>query len=92
MGRKQLEVPGTERETHPDVAKAAEKYIEARDARMELTKAEVETKNALVGLMKEHKLETYEDDDFIVTFEADVQEKIKAKRRAVVDGEIEVEA
>lgn len=91
MGKKQAELKGMERAVHEDVAKAAEKYIEARDARMELTKAEVATKNDLVGLMKEHKLETYEDDDFIVNFEADVQEKIKAKRRAVATADIEVE-
>lgn len=92
MGRKQAELAGLERPTHPDVADAAEKYIEARDARMELTKREVATRNELVAIMKKHELPEYEDDDFIVTFEAEQKETIKAKRRAVTDGEIEVEA
>ena len=93
MGKRQKEIPGTERPGYDEeIAKLAEKYIEARDARMELTKKEVDTKTDLLAAMKERKLEKYEDDDFIVDFESEHIEKIKAKRRSAATTEIEVEA
>ena len=93
MGRKQLEISGTERAGYDEeIAKKAATYIEARDARMELTKKEVDAKTDLLTAMKERKLESYEDDDFIVNFEAEVTEKLKAKRRSVPGDEIDVEA
>lgn len=83
MAKKQTTIPGTERKTHADVAKAAEAYVDARDKRMALTKKEVETKAALAAAMRKHKLETYvvegDDEDLEVTFEQG-EEKLKVKR------------
>jgi hypothetical protein len=81
MGRKQTEIPGTERSQHKDVDAAADDYAEIRDERMEWTKKEVAAKTKLTDLMKKYELEEYENDDLIVTFEADVTEKVRVKRR-----------
>jgi hypothetical protein len=81
MGKRQTEIPGTERLQHKDVDEAADEYAEIRDERMEWTKKEVAAKAKLTDLMKKYEIEEYENDDLIVTFEADVIEKVKVKRR-----------
>lgn len=44
---------------NPQVEKAAENYREKRDERMALTAEEIELKDALAAVMKEHKLDEY---------------------------------
>jgi hypothetical protein len=63
MGKRQMKIPGTEQRAIKEIDAAAERYVEARDARMELTEKEVELRDRLVDLMRKHKLEVYRDDD-----------------------------
>lgn len=80
---KQTKIPGTERQKIKAIDKAAEAYVEVRDERMGLTKKEKEAKEKLLSLMKEHKLDSYTDEDasppLIVTVEAK-DETVKVKR------------
>lgn len=62
MGRRQSEIPGTERKTIKEVEDAAEAYRDARDARMKKSKAEKEKKDALVAVMRKHSVNVYRDD------------------------------
>lgn len=84
MGRKQLEIAGTERPNKvKDVDEAAEAYVEVRDKRMALTKKEAEKKSALIEVMKKHNLTAYEDLDadpqlLVTVIEGKVDVKVKA--------------
>jgi len=81
--KRQLPIPGTETNEIREVNVAAELYVDARDARMVKTEAEVEARDALILAMKKHKLENYRDDDatppLIVTLIAG-EDKIKVTR------------
>jgi hypothetical protein len=68
--------PGVERVTIKAVDRAVDRYVLARDERMELTKKEVEKKVELIAIMKEHKDKIgvdaegsmiYRHDDLLVT-------------------------
>ena len=48
---------------HPAIEKAASAYVEARDARMALTKDEVQTRAALIQAMKNAGVLTYRTTD-----------------------------
>lgn len=61
MGKRQLEIAGTERKQIKEIDDAAEAYVEARDKRMKLTEKEVATKQALIDVMKKHGVQTYRD-------------------------------
>jgi hypothetical protein len=63
--KKQLPIPGTEKETIKEVDSAAEAYVEARDERIRLTDKEVDAKDALVTVMKKHKLDVYRDENAV---------------------------
>jgi hypothetical protein len=63
--KKQLPIPGTEKETIKEVDTAAEAYVNARDERMQLTERESEAKEALVHVMKKHNLEVYRDENAV---------------------------
>lgn len=79
---KQTRLPGTARtDVHPDIEEAAQKYVEVRDERMELTKREVKAQAALLAAMKAHKLTKYRVDaeDLDVEIVAK-DEKVKVKR------------
>jgi hypothetical protein len=60
---RQKDLPGIERESIPEINAAAEAYVKARDKRMELTKEEVATHEALAETMKRHKVKVYKDSD-----------------------------
>jgi hypothetical protein len=71
-----LKGPGVERVAIKAVDRAVERYVSARDERMELTKKEVERKVELIAIMKEHKEKIgvdkdgsmiYRHDDLLVT-------------------------
>lgn len=55
----QTYIAGCEPPRIPEVDRAAIKYRETRDQRMELTRQEAELKAALLDAMKEHGLEQY---------------------------------
>lgn len=70
---KQGELKGLERQSFPDIDKAAEEYVEVRDQRMLLTEQEVLKKQTLLRICREHKVSTYKneahDPPLIVTVE-----------------------
>lgn len=75
MAKKQLEIPGTEAPSIPEVEDAAEAYVKARDSRMRLTEKEVAAKINLTQVLLAHEAElapgengtkTYRYDDEIV--------------------------
>lgn len=58
---------------------AAGTFVERRDARMRQLEAETEAHDALLALMKEHKLETYEYDGLVVTLSHKDRCKVRRK-------------
>lgn len=82
---KQLEAPGTERQSIQEIADAADAYVAARDERAELSKTEDETRKALEEIMRKHKLEVYRDPNG--RFEVTVKMSTKAKVRALEEDE-----
>jgi hypothetical protein len=66
MAKKQLEVPGTERETIPEVEKVASKYVSTLYERMRLQIDEKVLRQQVLDAMKAHKVKLY-----IVTVETD---------------------
>ncbi len=60
---KQLAIAGTERPKNKDVEAAADVYVTERNKRMRMTVKEKSAKVTLIALMREHKLNTYRDDD-----------------------------
>lgn len=90
-GQKELPIegPGAGPVRIPDIDDAAENYVKARDARMRLTRREVETKDALIKTLKDHKKELgtdgegsmfYEYDDIVVEL-TPVGEQLKVRAR-----------
>ncbi len=76
---KQQFIPGTEPLSVPEIDKAAEEYVDCRDTRTADLKLEIEAKNVLLALMKEHGFDSYTFDSYIVT--RDVIEGVKVKRK-----------
>jgi len=58
MGRQTI-VPGTDSDRHKDLDAQAAKYVEARDARMQLLAVEIEEKGELHELMNRYGLKEY---------------------------------
>lgn len=54
MKLNQIQIPGTEAPKIPEIEKAAAKYVNARDARMELTTKEVTAKANLITVCQEN--------------------------------------
>jgi hypothetical protein len=83
MAKKQKALPGMEKETIAEVDDAAEQYVKERDKRMTMTEKEVEAKQALIYVMRKHKLTVYKDDNvdppLIVTL-ADGKPVVKVTR------------
>lgn len=63
---RQKDLPSIERESIPEITEAAEEYVKVRDRRIKALTQELEKKEALLPLMKEHKKTAYRDDDLIV--------------------------
>lgn len=61
--KKQMQIPGTERQQVPEVEQAAEAYREVRDERCELSRREKQKKLELLAVMKAHKVKRYKYDD-----------------------------
>jgi hypothetical protein len=88
--KKQLQVPGTERDHIAEVDTAAESYIEARDERMDLTEKESEAKEALLSVMKKHRLDVYRDENVVPPLVVTLipgSDDVKVKRVKNADGE-----
>jgi hypothetical protein len=77
---KQLKVPGTERkDIVPAIEKAAARYVEIRDERMDLTKKEIEAQATLLKAMRDAKKRQYRCD----TIEAEVEVVIESEKAKV---------
>lgn len=61
---------------------AIKKYREARDARMELTKTEVDAQSAMLAIMRDRKITEYVHDGFRATL---VEGKAKVKVKSLED-------
>ena len=102
---KQTKIPGTDGDRHSDLDKQAEKYVEARDVRMQCSAAETIEKEALHVMMNKYGLTEYRiidaDPNLLVTIEV-VEETVKVKKieisspktkgKGEPDGEAEPEA
>ncbi len=80
---KQTRMPGTDADRHRDLDNIAAKYVEARDARMQMLQEEIELKEELHQLMKSYNLESYRIIDttpnLLVTIEV-TEETVKVKK------------
>ncbi len=75
---------GVELPSIPAIDDAIEEYVKWRDKRMACTPKEVETKAALLRLMKKHKVETYSHDELVATIVPE-EETVKVKKARVAD-------
>lgn len=76
----QQQIPGTERTRDKKCTSLANKYREVRDARMALTKKEVEAKSALADYMIEKKLDHYIDEDSDLDVKVEAKTNVKVRR------------
>lgn len=80
MGRRQLQIAGTEPETIAEIDEAAGAWLEVHEARKRLGEEEEEKQAALVAAMQNHKLTTYTvrgDQEMTVTLDEKVKAKVK---------------
>lgn len=86
---KQNYIPGTEPPKIPAIENAASRYVDFRDRRMEAGEEEIKLKQKLIDAMKEHQLETYNFDGYMVelTHVNEDQVKVKKDRAAKENGE-----
>ena len=82
MATRQTRMPGTDSDRHKDLDNIAAKYVEARDARMQILQEEIELKEELHQLMKKYELTEYKIIDvtpnLLVTIEV-TEETVKVK-------------
>ena len=83
-----VEGEGVAQKKIPAVTKAANRYVEVRDARKALTDKEVDAKAVLLNAMHEHGLTIYRFDDYIVELKNGKENvKVKSADDAEGDGE-----
>lgn len=87
-GKRQTEIPGTERAAHKDVANKAAELFDVRQQRMELSEEEGRLAGELIALMKKHGIDEYTEDGMTVTV-VTPEEKVKVRKRADPGGEDE---
>lgn len=91
MPKKQLEIPGTEPQSIPEIEEAAETYVKARDKRMRLTEQEVAAKVNLlqVLLTNQEKMSPGEDGTRVYRYDDEIvilkPGKVGVKVKAVHD-------
>jgi hypothetical protein len=88
MAKRQPELPGTERESIPELDDATECYLAAREQTAGMREAERLALDALLARMAERELERYAyvDGDFLFVVRATQEPKIKiTKIKAEVD-------
>lgn len=78
---KQTMIKGTEPPSISEIDKVARSYMDVRDERMSLTEEEVEQKNKLAELMRKHKLDKYEFDNFVVTRTHSETDNVKVRTK-----------
>lgn len=83
---KQAALPGVEPHRIPALTRLAKDYCSARDERMAAGVVEVELKDKLIGMMKEHKLESYVSNDTTIVLTAGKDNiKVKSAREDAED-------
>lgn len=75
---KQLNIPGTEPPSVPEIEEAADEYRSRRDRRMAAGEDETEAADRLLALMKEHGLQVYTFDGYTVTMKR--LDKVQVRR------------
>jgi hypothetical protein len=88
MAKKKIKVPkesqtyidGTAEERIPAIERAASAYADFRDQRIEAGEQEVKLKQKLISVMKDHSLETYKFDGFMVILTHVDEDEIKVKK------------
>jgi hypothetical protein len=88
---RQRHIPGTEPPSIPEIDKAAEEYVEARDLRTGQQKIEITRQDTLLRLMKDNKLSVYEYDGKVVTIKDLEKVKVKRAKKGGEGGEEESE-
>ncbi len=88
---KQNFIPGAD-PSIPEIDDAAERYCTARDARQSMLKDELDVKEELHGLMKQHKLKKYEYLNKIVEVVPPSEENIKVRTKKAQKIELNGEA
>jgi hypothetical protein len=76
---KQNRLPDFDGPGATEIREAAERYVESRDERMELTKDEVKHHDILLGIMKRHKQKALVVDGLAIEIVFE-KEKVKVKR------------
>ena len=64
----------------PEIDKAADAYVDARDARMNALTEEMDRKAILKGIMVKHGQKEYEYDGKIVTLDGEPDVKVRKKK------------
>ena len=81
MPKRQPRLPMMEEPKHPDLSRAAEVYVEHRDARIAVQKKETDAQDELLALMHEHGTTFYEDDEIGLRCRiVHADEKVKVER------------
>jgi hypothetical protein len=80
MAKKQLKIPGTEREVNKEIEALADKYQTLKEKRTDALTKEIAAKGELFEAMRENKLTSYrcEESDLLVTV-VDGEPTIKVK-------------
>jgi hypothetical protein len=63
----------------PELTELAKQYADVRDDRMEHTKKEVELKNKVLDMMREHEITSYSDPDSNLTITLETKTKVRVK-------------
>ncbi len=80
----QATLPGTVPETIEAIVDAREKYVEARDLRMEYGKKETELRIKLIEAMQKHERTVYSDGKYVVEV---IQGKTRVKVKTAAGDE-----
>ena len=88
MAKKRIRVPkesqtfieGTAPERIVEIERAAVKYVNYRDSRMEAGEEEVRLKVKLISIMKEHNITEYNFDGFMVQLNHVDEDTVKVKK------------
>lgn len=94
MPPRQAQIPGFERDEHPDVVEAAEAYIQVRDERARLSKQEALKAGELLAVMRVHEVRRYTFlDSEGLELEAYIHEpEPKAKVRKTGEADVDIGA
>ena len=79
-GRRQREIPGTERKRDKALSDAAEHLYTLRDKRMRMQENESDAAERLLNIMKKKNIEVYVDQDLELRVDLKALERVKVSR------------